>query len=31
MKVNIPGAMEGMYMTTADPMFVDVKNIKVRG
>lgn len=31
MKVNIPGAMEGMYMTTADPMFVDVKNINVRG
>lgn len=30
MKINIPGAQEGMYMTTADPMFVDVKNINVR-
>lgn len=31
MKVNIPGAREGMYMTTADSVFVDVKNINVKG
>ena len=31
MKINIPGAREGMYMTTADSMFVDVKNINVKG
>ena len=31
MKANIPGAREGMYMTTADSIFVDVKNINVRG
>lgn len=31
MKANIPGAREGMYMTTADSMFVDVKDINVRG
>ena len=31
MKINIPGSMEGMYMETADSMFVDVKNIAVKG
>lgn len=31
MKANLPGAREGMYMTTADSMFVDVKNINVKG
>lgn len=31
MKINIPGARDGMYMTTADSMFVDVKNINVKG
>ena len=31
MQVNIPGANEGMYMTTADSIFVDVDNISVRG
>lgn len=30
MKVNIPGAKEGMYMTTADSIFVDTKNINVK-
>ena len=31
MKINIPGSMEGMYMETADSIFVDVKNIAVKG
>ena len=31
MRANIPGAREGMYMTTADSVFVDVKDINVRG
>lgn len=31
MKANLPGAREGMYMTTADSMFVDTKNINVKG
>ena len=31
MKVNLPGAQEGMYMTTADSTFVTVKDINVRG
>lgn len=30
MKINIPGEREGMYMAT-DSMFVDVKNISVKG
>ena len=31
MKINLPGASEGMYMTTADSIFVNVKNINVKG
>ena len=31
MKINLPGSMEGMYMETADSMFVDVRNISVKG
>ena len=31
MKINLPGAMEGMYMETADPFLVDVRNIAVKG
>ena len=31
MKVNLPGSREGMYMKTADPMFVETKNIAVGG
>lgn len=31
MKANIPGARDGMYMTTADSIFVDVKNVNVKG
>ena len=31
MKINIPGSSEGMYMQTADSIFVDVKNIAVKG
>lgn len=31
MKINIPGSMEGMYMQTADSIFVDVDNIAVKG
>lgn len=31
MQINIPGAQEGMYMTTADSIFVDVQDINVRG
>lgn len=31
MQVNIPGAREGMYMTTADSIFIDVDHISVRG
>lgn len=31
MKINIPGSKEDMYMETADSVFVDVKNIAVRG
>lgn len=30
MKINIPGAQEGMYMTTADSTFVEVDDINVR-
>ena len=31
MKANLPGAKEGMYMVTADSMFVDARNIAVQG
>lgn len=31
LKENIPGAREGMYMTTADSSFVSVRDISVRG
>ena len=31
MKVNLPGAEEGMYMETADSFLVDVRNIAVKG
>lgn len=31
MKINLPGASEGMYMETADSIFVDVRNIAVKG
>lgn len=31
MKVNIPGAQEGMYMETADSAFVEARNIAVQG
>ena len=31
LKVNLPGAREGMYMTTADSIFVDTKDIAVKG
>ena len=31
MKVNLPGAREGMYMETADSMFVETRNIAVKG
>lgn len=31
MKINLPGAMEGMYMETADSVLVDVRNIAVKG
>lgn len=30
MKINIPGAREGMYMETADSALVDVRNISVK-
>lgn len=30
MKVNLPGAREGMYMETADSMFVETRNIAVK-
>lgn len=31
MKANIPGSKEGMYMVTADSIFVDARNIAVQG
>ena len=31
MKANIPGAKEGMYMVTADSIFVEARNIAVQG
>ena len=31
MKINLPGASEGMYMTTADSIFVNVKNSNGKG
>lgn len=31
MKINIPGSEEGMYMETADSIYLDAKNISVRG
>ena len=31
MKVHIPGAKEGMYMVTADSIFVEARNIAVQG
>lgn len=31
MKVNLPGAREGMYMETADSMFVETRNSAVKG
>ena len=31
MKVNLPGAREGMYMETADSIFVETRNIAVKG
>ncbi len=31
MRENIPGASEGMYMTTADSRFVDVRDFSLRG
>lgn len=31
MKINLPGAREGMYMETADSMFVDTRSISVGG
>lgn len=31
LKINLPGSREGMYMETADSLFVDVANISVRG
>ena len=31
MQVNLPGSREGMYMETADSIFVDVQNISVKG
>lgn len=31
MKINLPGAREGMYMETADPAFVTVRDIAVKG
>lgn len=31
MKANIPGVKEGMYMVTADSIFVEARNIAVQG
>ena len=31
LKVNLPGAKENMYMTTADSIFVDTQDIAVKG
>lgn len=31
MKINLPGAREGMYMETADSIFVETKDIAVKG
>ena len=31
MKANLPGAKEGMYMVTADSIFVEARNIAVQG
>ena len=31
LQINLPGSREGMYMETADSIFVDVENISVKG